>query len=133
MPGRTPRSWSRGTSARCSPGADAIRYANRPDQSKHGRSPPPDRKGRPITSTPAVPDSKLVGLFASVRYIAIVGTVATASTAAVCLVLHHVLLCTSLALTCCQQVSLQIKLHRLQNTVLALAVAQVPPQRRPSE
>ncbi|GLW58208.1 hypothetical protein [Kitasatospora phosalacinea] len=95
--------------------------------------PPPDRKGRPITSTPAAPHSTLVGLFASVHYIAIVGTVATASTAAVCLLLRHVLLCTAIALTCAQQVTLQIKLHRLQNTVLALAVAQVPPQRRPAE
>ncbi|GAA2119378.1 hypothetical protein GCM10009759_67410 [Kitasatospora saccharophila] len=96
-------------------------------------APPPDRKGRPITSTPAAPPSKIVSLFASLHYIAIVGTVATASTAAVCLLLHQLLLCAALVLTCGQQVTLQIKLHRLQNTVLAAPAVQVPPQRRSFE
>ncbi|MFJ4676907.1 hypothetical protein [Kitasatospora sp. NPDC088783] len=88
-------------------------------------------KERPITSAPAAPAVKITSLFASVQYLAIVGTVSTASTAAVCAVLHHVLLSTALGLTCCQQVSLQIKLHRLQG--VAVAAIQVPPQRHPFE
>ncbi|MFC9331409.1 hypothetical protein [Kitasatospora sp. NPDC057015] len=65
---------------------------------------------------------------------AIVGAVSTAATAAVCAVLHLGLLSATLALTCCQQIALQIKLHRLQSAALAAtATARMPQQGGPSD
>ncbi|MGY0459601.1 hypothetical protein ACW14Y_05010 [Kitasatospora sp. cg17-2] len=114
---------------------DPGRAGPRPD---HGAVRPPDplnlTKESAITSSSTAPETNIARHFASAHYMAIVGTVSTAATAAVCAVLGLRLLGLTLALTCGQQIALQIKLQRLQSAVVAATItARMVQQRGPSD
>ncbi|MCG6496942.1 hypothetical protein [Kitasatospora sp. A2-31] len=87
-----------------------------------------------ITSSSTASEADVARHFATVRYLAVVGTVSTTATAAVCAVLDLGLLAFALGLTCGQQVALQVKLQRLQSAVVAVTTtARMPQQRDPSD
>ncbi|MCX4758746.1 hypothetical protein [Kitasatospora purpeofusca] len=107
------------------------RAGHRPDHSavrpSHPLSP---AKESAITSSSTAPEADVARHFASVRYLAVVGTVSTAATTAVCALLDLGFLSFALGLTCGQQIALQIKLQRLQSAVVAATTTARMPQQR---
>ncbi|MFE4514037.1 hypothetical protein ACFRMQ_07545 [Kitasatospora sp. NPDC056783] len=83
-----------------------------------------------ITTGSNTSESDITRDLTSAQYLAIAATVSTAVTAVICAGLHEPLLALAMLLTCLQQVTLQMKLQRLQRTTItAFAAGRIPRQR----